>query len=52
MRKTRTTLITAISIGLLAGSMVGVAAQEIEVAAPSEFTAKKLGLRKRDLIET
>ena len=39
MKRTRTTLITAIAIGLLAGSAVGVAAQETETEAPTEFTA-------------
>ena len=40
MKGTRTAFISAIAIGLLAGSAVGVAAQEAEVAAPVEFTAK------------
>jgi hypothetical protein len=39
MRKATTTLTTAIAIGLLAGSTVGVAAQATETEAPSEFTA-------------
>jgi len=39
MRKARTTLTTVIAIGLLAGSAVGVAAQETETEAPTEFTA-------------
>jgi hypothetical protein len=39
MRDFKTTLITTITIGLLAGSAVGVAAQD-ETAAPVEFTAK------------
>jgi len=39
MKRTRTTLITVIAIGLLAGSAIGVAAQETETEAPSEFTA-------------
>jgi hypothetical protein len=34
----RTTVITAIAIGLLAGSAVGAAAQDAEVAAPVEVT--------------
>ena len=38
MRKTRTTLIAAIAIGLLAGSTVGVAAQSDDPMAPSFFT--------------
>ena len=38
MRRIRTTLTTAIAIGLLAGSAVGVAAQDAEVAAPVEVT--------------
>jgi hypothetical protein len=33
------TLISAVAIGLLAGSAVGVAAQETETEAPTEFTA-------------
>jgi hypothetical protein len=36
----KTTLISAIAIGLLAGSSVGVAAQTDEATAPVEFTAK------------
>ena len=39
MQKARTTLTTVVAIGLLAGSAVGVAAQETETEAPSEFTA-------------
>ena len=39
MRKATTTLTTVIAIGLLAGSAVGVAAQETETEAPTEFTA-------------
>lgn len=41
MRKTRTALITAIAIGLLGGSAVGVAAQgtQPETEAPTGFTA-------------
>ena len=40
MRKTRTTLITAIAIGLLAGSAVSVAAQEepVEVTGQVRFS--------------
>ena len=40
MKRTRTTLITAIAIGLLTGSAIGVAAQETETEAPVEFTAE------------
>ena len=40
MRKTRTTLITAIAIGLLAGSALGVAAQDAERAAPVPVTGE------------
>ncbi len=39
MKRTRSALIGAIAIGLLAGSAVGVAAQETETEAPTEFTA-------------
>ena len=39
MSKTRTILISAVAISLLAGSAVGVAAQETEAAAPAEFSA-------------
>ena len=39
MRKARTTLTTVIAIGLLAGSAVGVAAQD-EAAPNTEFTAE------------
>jgi hypothetical protein len=40
VKKFRTPLVTAIAIGLLTGSAFGVAAQDAEVAAPVEFTAK------------
>ena len=40
MRDIKTTLITTIAIGLLAGSAAGVAAQEDVAVAPVEFTAK------------
>jgi len=40
VKKFRTPLVAAIAIGLLAGSAVGVTAQDAEVAAPVEFTAK------------
>ena len=39
MKTFRTSLIATIAIGLLAGSAVGVAAQETETEAPTEFTA-------------
>jgi hypothetical protein len=39
MRKARTTLTTVLAIGLLTGSAIGVAAQETETEAPTEFTA-------------
>ena len=39
MSKVKNTLVSAMAIGLLAGSAIGVAAQETETEAPSEFTA-------------
>jgi len=39
MNKTKATLISAIAIGLLAGSAVGVTAQATENGAPTEFSA-------------
>jgi hypothetical protein len=39
MKKLKMPLVAAIAIGLLAGSAVGVAAQEPETEAPTEFTA-------------